>query len=108
MSKDYNAQVAFHYSKYRPALHEIILTKAIGQKRNFDNGLDVGCGTGKSSIPLSKFCREVVGLDPSKTMVDSAEQAPFITYVCGDENALAQFQSKKFDIVTFAISTDLL
>jgi ubiquinone/menaquinone biosynthesis C-methylase UbiE len=102
VSKDYNAQVAFHYSKYRPPLHEIILSRVLDQNRHFDNGLDIGCGTGKSSKPLSKFCVEVVGIDPSKTMIDSAEKVPSITYICGDENTLTQFQSRKFDVVTFA------
>lgn len=102
MSKDYNTQVAFHYSKYRPPLHDTILSKALNQKNQFNCGLDIGCGTGKSTKSLSKFCSNVVGLDPSKSMIDNAEIHSSITYVIGDENVLSQFQSKLFDIVAFA------
>jgi ubiquinone/menaquinone biosynthesis C-methylase UbiE len=102
VSKDYNAQVAVHYSKYRPPLHEIILSKAMDKGKRFDVGLDIGCGTGKSSKPLSKFCGKVFGIDPSQSMIENAERDPSITYICGDEDTLAQFQSNQFDVVTFA------
>jgi SAM-dependent methyltransferase len=100
VSKDYNAQVATHYSKYRPPLHEIILLKAIDAGQRFEIGLDIGCGTGKSSKPLSKFCNKVVGIDPSQSMIDNAETDPSIDYICS--SSLAQFQEHNFDVVTFA------
>jgi len=100
VSKDYNAQVAIHYSRYRPPLHEIILCKAMDKGKRFEIGLDVGCGTGKSSKPLSKFCNKVFGIDPSQFMIDNAETDPSIDYICS--NSLAQFQDDNFDVVTFA------
>jgi ubiquinone/menaquinone biosynthesis C-methylase UbiE len=102
VSKDYNAQVAGHYSKYRPPLHEIILFKALDQNRRFKLGLDVGCGTGKSSRPLRAYCEKIFGLDPSRSMIDRAESDPSITYICGNEALLAEFHSGEFDLVTFA------
>jgi SAM-dependent methyltransferase len=100
VSKDYNAQVATHYSRYRPPLHEMILLKTIGKDKRFEIGLDIGCGTGKSSKPLSKFCNKVFGIDPSQSMIDNAETYPSIDYICS--SSLAQFQEDNFDVVTFA------
>ncbi|QDK38117.1 class I SAM-dependent methyltransferase [Bdellovibrio sp. NC01] len=102
MSKDYNESVAFHYSQYRPPLHAMILSKAIEQNGHFDLGLDIGCGTGKSSKALKLFCKEVIGIDPSQTMIDNAEKLPSVTYICGNEESLAQFKNQQFAIVTFA------
>ena len=55
-SEHYDSFTAMHYAAYRPPLHEVILDKTIEGK--FDLGLDVGCGTGTSSIALASFLQQ--------------------------------------------------
>lgn len=75
---------------------------AIDQNRSFEIGLDIGCGTGKSSLPLKKYCRQIFGIDPSQSMIDKAEKDSSISYICGDEMLLNKFENHNFDLVTFA------
>ena len=69
MSNDYDNITAYHYSFYRPALHLPILESCL-EGKYFEKGLDIGCGTGHSSIALANFCNEIVGLDPSSDMLN--------------------------------------
>ncbi len=38
-----------------------------------DRALDLGCAVGRSSFELSKFCREIIGIDFSRQFVEAAE-----------------------------------
>lgn len=101
MSETYTEIIARHYAAFRPSLHEPILAKCIGKEQRFDTGLDVGCGTGRSTIALAHYCNSVVGIDPSTAMLDNAIQSPKIKYLNGvlEESDLG---SDSFDIITFA------
>ena len=72
MSDQYNESVASHYSAYRPPLHQLILQRAELGTATFPIGLDVGCGTGRSSVALADFCEQVFAIDPSQPMLDAA------------------------------------
>ena len=37
-------------------------------------GIDFGCGVGRVAIPLSKRCKQVIGVDVSKSMLDEAKR----------------------------------
>jgi SAM-dependent methyltransferase len=102
VQEDYNEKVAEHYAAFRPPLHRLILENLLTDGERFESGLDIGCGTGYSSIVLADHCDQVVGLDPSKSMIDRAEEHPSITYVHGNEVKLKDFDSNSFDVVTFA------
>lgn len=102
MQEDYNVKVAEHYAAFRPPLHRLILEKLLTDGERLETGLDIGCGTGYSSIALSDYCNQVVRLDPSKSMIEQAEEQPSITYVHGNEAKLKDFDSNSFDVVTFA------
>ena len=65
---EYDKITAFHYASYRPPLHSKILKRCLVD-RFYDSGLDIGCGTGQSSIALSDFCNRVVGIDSSSEMI---------------------------------------
>lgn len=101
MSKEYDKITASHYAAYRPSLHTTILKVLFESSERFELGLDVGCGTGYSSIALANYCTNVVGVDPSKEMLDKSFQHPIITYQLIDSNTL-NFDSEIFDIITFA------
>lgn len=95
----YDHITAEHYAAFRPALHEIILTRCL--EGRFGYGLDIGCGTGSSTIPLSLFCDRVVGIDPSREMLSKATSHPQIAYTPFNGQDL-EFDDQLFDLVTFA------
>lgn len=79
----YSAYIAHHYKAYRPPLHKVILDKCLG-KSSYSTALDVGCGTGQSSIALSAFCDTVIGVDSSDYMLDNALKHPKVLYQSTD------------------------
>lgn len=100
MAASYDKITAFHYASYRPSLHEPILRSCLDQKK-FKHGLDVGCGTGVSSIALKKFCDRVSGVDPSDKMIAQTVAENSITYQLMTEKNLP-FPDNTFDICTYA------
>ena len=78
-----------------------ILYRCIAKNAYFNSGLDVGCGTGRSTIALAKYCDSVIGIDPSQQMLDNAIQASNIKYLNGSLEELT-LKSDFFDIVTLA------
>ena len=101
MPKDYDQITAIHYAAYRPLLHAEILKHHFSGPVIFELGLDVGCGTGQSSLALSYYCKEVFGIDPSKQMLARAINAPKVTYQYMQSNKL-NFNDELFDVITFA------
>lgn len=97
----YYPDVAWHYQQYRPPLHAAILEKWVGEKRYFLRGLDVGCGTGASSIALSTYCESVVGVDPSTEMLLLAAPHPRVSYQPLAPGNLP-FPRQSFEVITFA------
>lgn len=101
MEKEYDQITAFHYSAFRPALHFKILNKCLEKDESFSLGLDVGCGTGQSSIALTSFCEKVIGVEPSKAMLQKTIQHPQVKYQHSDKKHF-DFSDDYFDIITFA------
>jgi len=90
-----------HYAAYRPPLHELILEKCITKNDGFVSGLDIGCGTGQSSISLSKYCKKVIGIEPSPDMLKGSIPHPEVEYQDYDGRIL-NFPDQLFDIITLA------
>ena len=105
MKEEYDQIIAKHYDAYRPPLHALILEKYLSGEKQFTNALDVGCGTGKSSLALVPYCKKIRGIDPSKDMLARTEKHKKITYHHFDGIQLV-FPDKTFDLVTFAGSLD--
>ncbi|SEL94044.1 Methyltransferase domain-containing protein [Maribacter orientalis] len=101
MAKEYDIITALHYATYRPSLHSEILSAFLESNKKYEFGLDVGCGTGQSSIALANYCSNVVGVDPSNEMLEKSLQHPIITYQLIDSNTF-NFDNDVFDIITFA------
>jgi ubiquinone/menaquinone biosynthesis C-methylase UbiE len=68
----------------------------------FKLGMDVGCGTGYSSIALTQFCERVHGIDLSAAMLSRAQFHSQVTYHSVSGDALSDLRIGSFDIVTFA------
>ena len=72
---EYTTDIATHYKSFRPPLHEILLKRSLKNQR-FESALDIGCGTGNSTIALAKYCASVTGYDPNKSMIQYSESHP--------------------------------
>lgn len=101
MSERYDGRAAAHYAAYRPPLHAMILERALGTEAPFDTGLDIGCGTGYSTLALTRYCRHVVGIDPSTSMLDRAVPHERVTYLDGSGDAIPLPEAST-DLITFA------
>ena len=101
MTDDYDQITSFHYSAYRPPLHNLILDKCISLNRTCATGLDLGCGTGQSSIALAKYCEKVTGLEPSEHMLKKSIPHNKVSYHLFNGKDL-DFSNDIFDIITFA------
>ncbi len=97
----YDETIATHYAAYRPPIHEIILKRVLSSSDNPRTGLDIGCGTGRSSRALKAYCDLVVGLDPSEAMLRKVERLKGVLYInaTGEQIPLAR---NLVDIVTIA------
>lgn len=101
MTLIYDDLIAGHYAAFRPPLHQMILERFLFDLPPFQSGLDIGCGTGTSSIALSDFCEKVTGIDPSLSMLDRAVCHSQVIYLPFDGSHLDLF-GEDFDIITFA------
>lgn len=101
MSKEYDKISAFHYSAFRPELHSQILNETFGEHGKHNLGLDVGCGTGHSSIALANSCEKVIGIEPSIEMLNKSLKHPSVEYALYNLKYL-DFANDYFDIITFA------
>jgi ubiquinone/menaquinone biosynthesis C-methylase UbiE len=101
MPEDYNADIAHHYNAYRPPLHQVILGKCLRPGTVYNHGLDIGSGTGQSSVALADFCKKITGAEPSREMLTQAIGHSKVAYVHFDGINLP-FANSSFDLVTFA------
>ena len=97
-------RVAEGYSKYRPFYHPLIMKKireCTGLEGKFENALDVGCGTGLSTIALQEIADHVAGTDNSYEMISVAQanNQEMISYFHAPAEHLP-FKDQSFDILT--------
>ena len=64
-----------------------------------ERSLDVGCGTGLSTIALREISRRVVGVDSSAEMIALAPRHAGIEFEIADAEHLS-FEDHYFDLVT--------
>ncbi|UTD02936.1 class I SAM-dependent methyltransferase [Treponema socranskii subsp. buccale] len=66
--------------------------------------LDIGCGTGRTTIALSKLGYDVIGIDYSSKMIEEAKKmASYIRYYVQDTRELS-FDSGLFDYALFSFN----
>jgi SAM-dependent methyltransferase len=95
-------EVASRYATSRPSLHHHAIEWLRGEiPLPVPKAIDVGCGTGLSTGPLSDFSGFVVGLDPSEAMLAFARERVRSPLVLGDGNRLP-FRDGSFQLLTLS------
>ena len=72
-------------------------------KRTFKKCLDVGCGTGLSSVAVAEICESVIGIDMSDGMLEFAASHPKIKYQKANAENLP-FGNSSFDLITAGLA----
>lgn len=101
-------RVAVGYASARPYLHPEVFARVrevVKPAEPFRRALDVGCGTGLSSLALLDLAVEVVGVDAALDMLRHARRAGGIRYVASGAEALP-FREGSFDLVVACGSMD--
>lgn len=101
-------RVAAGYASARPYLHPEVFARVRGMIRpaaRLKRALDVGCGTGLSSVALLDLAEEVVGVDASRDMLRHARRADGVRYVVSGAEALP-FRDGCFDLIVACGSMD--
>lgn len=98
-------EVAARYAQIRPYFHDEVarrLLRVSGGVR-FQRALDVGCGSGQSSVALAAIAERVIGMDSSQCMLDHAPPHPNIGYQVGVAERL-DFAAGTFDLVSVGLA----
>jgi ubiquinone/menaquinone biosynthesis C-methylase UbiE len=93
------------YDESRPAFHAEVLSAFHETKPQmlYQNVLDVGCGTGQSSLALTEWSKHVMAIDSAEAMIDCAVKNQKISYLLADAENLP-FSEAEFDLVFVASS----
>lgn len=103
MASEYDQETAAHYAAYRPPLHHTILKRGLRKEESFARALDIGCGTGRSTLALQEWSPAVLGTDPSAEMIAATSPQAGVTFaVQPGEDIAAGLPHHTFDLVCFA------
>ena len=103
-----HGRVAAGYASARPFLHPEVFAQVrtlVGLPSRLSWALDVGCGTGMSTVALLGLSEHVVGVDASVEMLSLARKADGLHYLASSAEALP-FRSGRFDLIAACGSID--
>ncbi|HEV2864616.1 MAG TPA: class I SAM-dependent methyltransferase [Pyrinomonadaceae bacterium] len=93
---------ADRYAKGRPFFHPPLVARIgelISTNEPFPRALDVGCGTGLSTLALKQLAREIVGVDVSAEMLSHAPKDAGLSFCLASAERLP-FGEQAFDLLT--------
>jgi SAM-dependent methyltransferase len=96
-----SAAVAARYARVRPYYHAELAARvrSFARVQRFGKVLDVGCGTGHSSIAWAEIADEVTAIDPSPHMLAVAHRRTNVHYREGAAEHL-DFAVGEFDLIS--------
>jgi SAM-dependent methyltransferase len=95
-------RMAAAYAQWRPAVHPHVIDIIVRRLGRVHRVLDVGCGTGLSTVPLSRLADQVIGLEPAEVMLHwSAQVAPEAMFIAARAEAVP-LRSASVDVITAA------
>src|SRR3954465_10838922 len=92
------------YTKGRPYFHPLVIERIrsfLAIKGSLPRALDVGCGTGLSTVALQAVALRVVGVDASMEMVALAAREDGVEYCVARAEELP-FREGGFDLLTLS------
>jgi len=90
------------FARARPKIHPAAVEKFRAfTDTSFVRALDVGCGTGQSTVAVTQLADSVIGVDPSGEMLRNATAHPKVDFVQSLAEALP-FSDRCFDLVVAA------
>jgi len=95
---------AARYAKARPYFHPTVIERIktfLSPNALFAQAIDVGCGTGLSSIALKELATLIVGVDASVEMITVSRKEPRVEYVVAGGDQLP-FADQRFDLMTLS------
>ena len=95
---------AERYTKGRPYFHPLIIGRIkefLSLAEPLSSALDVGCGTGLSTVALKEIAQNVIGVDASAEMIALAPKEDGIKYFVAPAENLP-FEENEFDIITLS------
>lgn len=101
------SKIATAYAKYRPTYGKEVFDTIINFCKETNDSLslaiDVGCGSGQSTIPLAKDFDKVIGIDVSVKQIENApENLPNVSFRTGLAEDLSFLSDGTVDLVTVA------
>lgn len=105
-SKTYEKDVkkSMNYTAYRRV--PLLIMKHLQKKTA--RILDLGCGTGLSSLPFFKKGFEVTGIDGSREMIERARKLPYRKLLCQNLEKRLRVRDKSFDAAVMVGVMDYL
>jgi len=94
-------EVAARYRDVRPFFHARVAQQisAFSGLSRFSRALDVGCGTGQSTVALAEIADSVIAIDSSQEMLDRAAPCPNVRYQLGVGEQL-NFGAGEFPLIS--------
>lgn len=101
-----HGRAAQRYTASRPYFHPQVIERmrvVLGLRAKVESALDVGCGTGQSTRALQAIAERVVGVDPSRAMLDEVPAEWGLTVLEGRGEALP-IADASVDLVTAGLA----
>lgn len=96
-------EAARRYAHSRPYFHPLVVRRIAERTGLRGRALDVGCGTGQSTIALAAIAREVVGTDISAEMLREAPRTQGVFFLVADAHRLP-FADASFALLTVSMA----
>jgi len=95
---------AGRYPRGRPYFHPLVIERInsfFSLAKPVGHAIDIGCGTGLSTVALKEIAGEIVGVDASPEMIALVEKDECIEYIVADALRLP-FREDEFELMTLS------